>query len=145
MRVRLPGEPVIRVDLHHLGLACCALEVEAAMREGLIAEDVPPDGTMEADVQQVDGHVLLVAGTVTHALAPAVRAAWEAMPEPRFVLSFGACADSGGPYWDAPTVRPGIDGAIPVGAYVPGCPPRPDSLASAIRLLLASPSAGMPA
>lgn len=141
MRVRLAGEPVIVVELTHLSLACCALEVDAAMREGLMPEE--PDGPPGA-ARDVDGHVLLVAGTVTEALVPAVRAAWERLPEPRFVVSFGACANSGGPYWDASTVRSGVDRDLPVGAYVPGCPPRPDSLAGAIRSLLGSPAQRMP-
>lgn len=125
------------VELQHLSLACCALEVEAALREGLVC--VEPAG-VAGQASAVDGYVLLVAGTVTEALAPAVRAAWERLPEPRFAVSFGACANSGGPYWDAPTVRSGVAQDVPVGAYVPGCPPRPDALAGAIRALLAGPA-----
>jgi len=49
------------------------------------------------------------------------------------VLAFGACATSGGPYWDAPSVVPGVDALIPVSRYVPGCPPGPDSLIAALR------------
>ena len=79
--------------------------------------------------------VLLVSGTVTYALAPAVRGAWEraAAEGPVRVLAFGACATGGGPYWDAPTVVPGVDSLIPVERYVPGCPPGPDALVAALR------------
>jgi NADH-quinone oxidoreductase subunit B len=76
----------------------------------------------------------VVAGTVTDALAPGVVSvvAQAAESGPVRVLSFGACADSGGPYWDAPTVTKGIDQLLTVSAYVPGCPPRPEALVAAI-------------
>jgi len=126
MRVRVPGDPELHVELVDLGLACCALEVEAALRNGLLEP---------AQVDEVDCRVLLVAGTVTRALAPAVRQAWERLPDPKAVVAFGACADSGGPYWDAPSVVPGVDASLAVDVYVPGCPPRPEALADALRLL----------
>lgn len=126
MRVRVPGEPALNVELVDLGLACCALEVEAALRNGLLEP---------AEVDQVDLRVLLVAGTVTRALAPAVQRAWDGLPGPKAVVAFGACADSGGPYWDAPSVVPGVDASLAVDAYIPGCPPRPQALPDALRAL----------
>ena len=122
---RLAEEPGLRVVLWDLPLACCAMEVGAAIQRGLL---VPDDGAEPADL-----HVLLVSGTVTHALAPAVVAAWEQLPEPRALLSFGSCANSGGPYWDAPSVLNGIDSLLPVAVYVPGCPPRPEGLIAGLR------------
>jgi len=76
--------------------------------------------------------VLLVSGTVTQALAPAVVTALEDLPPETEVVAFGACATSGGPYWDAPMVVPGVDRLVKVRSYVPGCPPRPEALVNAL-------------
>lgn len=127
-RYRLREDPGVAVELVNIGLACCSLEVEAAVASGALAAE---DGT-ERDPEST---VLLVSGTVTRVLAPAVIRAWERVGDrgPVRVLAFGACATSGGPYWDAPTVVPGVDALIPVSRYVPGCPPGPDSLIAALR------------
>jgi NADH-quinone oxidoreductase subunit B len=120
---RVAADPSIRVAVANLGLACCTLEVEAAVRSGLL---VPDDGTQA-------GHtVLLVSGTVTEALAPAVTRALASLPPDTTVVAFGACATSGGPYWDALSVVDGVDTLVPVGSYVPGCPPRPEALVAAL-------------
>ena len=115
-----------------VGLACCSVEVMAAALAGGAARSagalVQGSGTDRVDV-------LVVSGTCTDVLAPAVRRIWERLPEPRRVLSFGACASSGGPYWDSYSVTKGIDQIVPVDVYVPGCPPRPESLLQALALL----------
>ena len=131
------------------GLACCAVEVAAALRrcaELLPSGSGPGEG---ADLRSSAGpgkgsalgdepspvNVLVVAGTVTDKLAPLVLAAYRDLPEPRRVLSFGACSNSGGPYWDSYCVTKGADQIIPVDVYVPGCPPRPEALVHGLRLL----------
>jgi NADH-quinone oxidoreductase subunit B len=122
------------------GLACCAVEVSAALRR--CAELLPVAGSGPGDGPGVsagpgDGpvNVLVVAGTVTDKLAPLVLAAYCDLPEPRRVLSFGACSNSGGPYWDSYCVTKGADQIVPVDVYVPGCPPRPEALIHGLRLL----------
>jgi NADH-quinone oxidoreductase subunit B len=134
------------------GLACCGVEVSAALRRiafGLAgAVGVAADGAdvgagvagVAADGADVSAgearlHVLVVAGTVTDKLAPWVVRAYQGMPDPRRVLSFGACSNSGGPYWDSYCVTKGVDQLVPVDVYVPGCPPRPEALLSGLRVL----------
>src|SRR5206468_5996426 len=101
-----------------LGLACCAVEfVAAALRD-----DAPQTAPLE------EANVLVVSGTVTDVSAPAVLRAYERLAEPRHVISFGACSNTGGPYWDSYSVTKGVDQIVPVDVYVPGCPPRPEGL-----------------
>jgi NADH-quinone oxidoreductase subunit B len=117
-----------------LGLACCAVEFVSAVAA---FPDVlrPEDDDVHADSARPRVAVMVVSGTVTDKMAPAVRRAYDRLPEPRLVVSFGSCASSGGPYWDSYCVTKGIDQVVPVDLYVPGCPPRPEALVQALRAL----------
>ena len=106
------------------GLACCAIEMIGTFmpnhdldRFGI----VPWPSPRQSDV-------MIVSGTVTKKMAPAVKLLYEQMPNPKYVISMGACATNGGPYTEYDRVLQGVDKIIPVDVYVPGCPPRPESL-----------------
>lgn len=122
---RLAVDADVRVLLANVGLACCAMEVEAAIRTGQLIREA-------SGADAPDRTILLVSGTVTDVLAPAVLGMRAAIDGPASVMAFGACASTGGPYWDAPTVTKGIDQLLDVTAYVPGCPPRPEALVAAL-------------
>ena len=111
------------------GLACCAVECAAALSRVSGAA-----GPGEA-VPEMQASVFVVAGTVTDKLAPLVLRAYQQVPDPKWVLSFGACSNSGGPYWDSYCVTKGVDQIIPVDVYVPGCPPRPEALLHGLDVL----------
>jgi NADH-quinone oxidoreductase subunit B len=106
------------------GLACCAVEmIQAAMPR----YDVERFGfAPRASPRQSD--VMIVAGTLVNKMAPALRKVYDQMPEPRYVISMGSCANGGGYYYFSYSTVRGCDRVLPVDIYVPGCPPTAESL-----------------
>ena len=106
------------------GLACCAVEM---MHTAMPRYDVERYGfAPRASPRQSD--VMIVAGTLTNKMAPALRKVYDQMPEPRWVVSMGSCANGGGYYHYSYSVVRGCDRIVPVDVYVPGCPPTAEAL-----------------
>jgi len=107
------------------GLACCAIEMicTAASRYDLSRFGME---VMRPSARQAD--LMIVSGTVTKKMVPQIVRLYNQMPEPKYVLSMGACASGGGPFKEGYNVVSGIDKYIPVDVYVPGCPPTPQAL-----------------
>jgi NADH-quinone oxidoreductase subunit B len=114
------------------GTACCAIEMlttgsstyDFNERSGVLPRATP---------KQAD--LMIVAGTVTRKMAPIVKRLYGMMPEPKWVISLGSCANTGGPFRSSYNVIAGVDTILPVDVYVPGCPPRPEGLMNGVVML----------
>lgn len=123
----MTGGRAYRLNVLNVGLACCAVEaLVAALGEG----GQGGDGALVLTDDPVD--VMVVSGTVTDKLAPLVRDLHASLPGSVKVVAYGACASSGGPYWDSYCVTRGAHLVVPVDVWVPGCPPRPEALLAAL-------------
>ncbi|MBA3645428.1 MAG: NADH-quinone oxidoreductase subunit NuoB [Gemmatimonadaceae bacterium] len=113
------------------GTACCAIEFMATAASDF---DLARFGMERMSFSPRQADVLICAGRVPFKLAPIIRRIWQQMPQPKWAISMGACASTGGMF-DNYAVVQGIDTIIPVDVYVPGCPPRPEGLIHGIRML----------
>ncbi|MDT4954990.1 MAG: NADH-quinone oxidoreductase subunit [Acidobacteriota bacterium] len=113
------------------GLACCAIEMMNATSS---RNDLARFGSevFRASPRQAD--VMIVSGRVSRKMAPVLRRIYDQMPEPKWVISMGACATSGGVF-DNYAIVQGVDKVVPVDVYIPGCPPRPEMLIHAVMML----------
>ncbi len=110
------------------GLACCAIEMMGMVSARF---DVARFGMERFSATPRQADVMIIAGRLSKKMAPVLRQIYDQMPEPKWVISMGACASSGGVYNNYAIVQ-GADQVVPVDVYVPGCPPSPDALIYAI-------------
>ncbi|MBD3689334.1 NuoB/complex I 20 kDa subunit family protein [Nanchangia anserum] len=114
-----------------MGLACCAIEM---MASGTPRFDLARYGMEVFRASPRHADLMIVSGRVSWKMAPIIRNVYDSMPEPKWVISMGACASSGGMFNNYAVVQ-GCDHVVPVDVYLPGCPPRPEALINAILVL----------
>jgi NADH-quinone oxidoreductase subunit B len=112
------------------GLACCGLEMIAAASAPQYDLARVGSEVFRASPRQAD--LMIVAGTLCVKMAPPLRLLWEQMPEPKWVISMGQCANSGCEFYDSYYTVQGVDAIVSVDVYIPGCPPRPQALIEGI-------------
>jgi NADH-quinone oxidoreductase subunit B len=114
------------------GLACCAMEL---LDFGSARLDAERKGYLlfRGTPRQTD--VMIVAGWVTKSMVPRIKRMYEQMAKPNYIIAYGECATSGGPWWESYNIVQGIDQVLPVDVYVAGCPPKPENLFSALMKL----------
>ena len=113
------------------GTACCAIEMMAAFASDF---DLSRFGMERMSFSPRQADVLICAGRVPYKLAPVLRRIWDQMPQPKWCVSMGACASTGGVF-DVYSMVQGIDTIVPVDVYIPGCPPRPEALIYALMMI----------
>jgi len=114
-----------------LGTACCGIEMMASYASDF---DLARFGMERMSFSPRQADVLICAGRVTYKFAPVLRRIWDQMPQPKWCVSMGACASTGGVF-DVYSMVQGIDTVVPVDVYIPGCPPRPESLIYALMMI----------
>ena len=113
------------------GTACCAIEMMAGFASDF---DLSRFGMERMSFSPRQADVLICAGRVPYKLAPVLRRIWDQMPQPKWCISMGACASTGGVF-DVYSMVQGIDTIVPVDVYIPGCPPRPEALIYALMMI----------